>query len=586
MIKVLPNEIAEKIAAGEVVENPASVVKELVENAIDAGATAITCETKNGGRTYIRVTDNGCGMTKEDAEKCFLRHATSKISELDDLYKISSMGFRGEALYAVSAVSEISITTKTADSDAVKLSRSGGEIFPEAMASHPVGTTVEVRNLFFNTPARLKFLKSDKYEQIAINQVIEKLAIIHTDISFKLIVDGEEKLNTNGKGDFTSTIYNVFGEEYAKNIKLVDYIDGGIRISGCIGGINTHKATRSMQYAFVNSRYIKSSMVSKAVEEAYRDRLMNGKHPFFVINIEVNPREVDINIHPQKLEAKFSNNGEVYKSIYWAVKNELECKNDSAVTDKEDIELASMAKPSEFREEPIVTFPQKSAEPIPVFSNSPFEMQVEEPVFVQSGMQVAGEAEKVLGSPEYKLVGQIFGTYILIEREDKFIVIDQHAADERRLYNKLLEEEFANSQVIMGGWSFSFAPDEKHRLLDNSETLNSIGFVIEDFGGNELVVREVPADFSQDTAKEILEEFSQELKNTENLSVEKLRERLHSVACKSAVKGNNDKLTSHEMNKIVDWVFTQPDWQTCPHGRPIAIEFTKHEIEKMFKRRV
>ena len=601
MINILPNEIAEKIAAGEVVENPASVVKELIENAIDSGATSITCETKNGGRTYIRVTDNGCGMNKEDAEKCFMRHATSKITELDDLYNISTMGFRGEALYAISAVSEISITTKTNDTDAVKSSRAGGEVFPDVITSHPIGTTVEVSNLFFNTPARLKFLKSDKYEQIAINQVMEKLAIIHTNISFKLIVDGVEKLNTNGKGDLTQTIYSVFGEEYAKNIKLISYLDGGIRISGCIGGIETHRATRSMQFSFVNSRYIKSSMIGKAVEEAFQDRLMHGKHPFFIINIEVNPSEVDVNIHPQKLEAKFSHNGEVYKAIYWSVKNVLEEKQssvsyaDSSFRKEPDRDMSKspllkggsdeVAGGLSLQEQHVeVTFPQRSQENVPIFRSTPFEIQVAEPLFVQSAMQVAGEAEKVLGPPEYRLIGQVFGTYILVEKDDKFIMIDQHAADERRLYDKLIGEQKVNTQLIMGGLSFSFTAEEKERLLDNSDILESIGFTIEDFGDNNIVIRAVPDDFSQHAIKEMLEEFSVELKNSENLSVEKLRDRLHFAACKSAVKGDNDKLTPYEMGKIADWVFSQSDWQTCPHGRPVVKELTKHEIDKMFKR--
>ncbi|MDR1100823.1 MAG: DNA mismatch repair endonuclease MutL, partial [Clostridiales bacterium] len=330
-IEILPQNIAEKIAAGEVVERPCSVVKELVENSIDASATSITVEIENGGTTYIRVTDNGTGMNPEDAEKAFLRHATSKIKDEENLFAISTMGFRGEALYAIGAVSLIELRTKEHDAEAgIHLSMEGGvksDVFSAAVSD---GTSIVVKNLFYNTPARMKFLKTNRTEGAYIEDFVERIALAHTDIAFKLISDGSQKLITGGNGNLNQAVHAIYGADYSKNITDVNYSSDNMKISGVLGNSSVFRSNRNFQTFFVNGRYVKSPLVSNAVEEAHKSHIMVGKHPFFVLNLELPYSEVDINVHPAKTQVKFTNESLVYKTIYWAIKNTLESDYNSA----------------------------------------------------------------------------------------------------------------------------------------------------------------------------------------------------------------------------------------------------------------
>ncbi|GHV16218.1 DNA mismatch repair protein MutL [Clostridia bacterium] len=583
-ILVLPKNIAEKIAAGEVVERPASVAKELVENAIDSGANSITVEIKNGGTTYIRVTDNGSGMSGDDAQKAFLRHATSKISAEEDLSSISTMGFRGEALYAISAVSEIELKTKEKHSEkGTQVNLSGGsesDIFEAATSD---GTTIVVRNLFFNTPARMKFLKTNKTESAYIEDFVERIALSHPNIAFKLIIDNANKLTTNGSGDLNQVVYAIYGADYAKNLYNINYTYEGMTVTGVLGNSACFRSNRNFQTFFVNGRYVKSHIISHAVEEAHKSHIMVGKHPFFVLNLEIPYSEVDVNVHPAKTEVKFAKEQDVYKAIYWSAKSALE-------TDDSPIEIEHI-QPYSVKPTPI-TNPNFTPKPVK-FAQTTFEIAVTPPTTSSmpttpiihtenSDFEIVDEIKSPV--PEYLIVGQAFKTYIIIELNDELVLIDQHAAHERQIYEDLLTQGTINSQTLMSGITVTLTKPELASILENIAIFNELGFDIDQFGDNSLMVRATPLNLPTDTLKDILLEISDKVANNSQNLTPKIREdAIHTLACKSAIKGNRT-LHPEEIRSIVDWVLTQNNNQTCPHGRPLTHKITKLELEKMFKR--
>ena len=575
-INVLPLNIAEKIAAGEVVERPSSVVKELVENAIDAEATAITIEIKNGGTTYIRVTDNGMGMNAEDAERAFLRHATSKIAVAEDLEKIATMGFRGEALFAICAVSNIELRTKERESEkGTQVNISGGVKQDSFTASMQDGTSIVVTDLFFNTPARMKFLKTNRTEAAKIEDLVSRIALAKPEIAIKLSSDGVQKIATTGNGDLKQVVYAIYGADYAKSLMEVDYTYEGLRVRGVIGGRETHRGNRNQQTFFVNGRYVKSGLVANAVEEAHKNKIMTGMRPFFVLGLEIGYGEIDINVHPAKTEVKFAEEGKVYKAIYWAVKNALE---------------GGRVGSSQFeftREEPVKV---EAFTPIVKAKPRTYEVNLAQESFeiVVPPARVESSEEVVVENPaprfEYSVIGQAFKTYIIIEYNGEMVFIDQHAAHERRIFERLLADESMESQVVMDGMKVDLTKQEMGMVAENLEKFSELGFEIDAFGEAALMVRTTPITLPMEELKDVILEIAEKIDgNAQSLTPKVREEALHMVACKSAIKGNR-VLYHSEIEDLVNWVLGQGENQTCPHGRPLVVKFSKGEIERMFKR--
>jgi len=589
-IKVLPKNIAEKIAAGEVVERPSSVVKELVENSIDAKATKIDIEIKDGGISYIRVSDNGCGMNKEDAKTAFLRHATSKISSEEDLENISTMGFRGEALYAISAISEVELRTKEKAADKGVLLEVKGGIEGEAIeASMSDGTSMTVQNLFYNTPARMKFLKKNGTEGGYIEDLLKRLALANPKLAFKFTSDGKQKWATNGNGDLIQVIYAVYGSDMARNCEKIDYIFEDVKVSGVMGNRETHRSNRNFQTVFVNGRYVKSPIVSSAVEEAHKSHIMVGKYPFFVLDIEVPNSEVDVNVHPAKTQVKFSNEEKIYKAVYWATKQAFEETNDEQVTTNNYGEISASRNFSSYDVVNPLSLTSNFNKGIKLEQNA-MPAALQEEFIIHNDVINKGSVERTQFAPttvtkdEYKIIGQAFGTYIIIEKDDKMVIVDQHAAHERKIYEKLCEEEKLNSQPLLEGVQIVLSNVEMQIALENIAEFAKLGFEIDQLNDNTVVVRTTPTQIMDGELKNVVVEIigkmgsgAQEMKPDVRLDA------LHTIACKSAIKGNR-RLSDWEMREVIDWVLTQNDNQTCPHGRPLIVNFSKYEIEKMFKR--
>jgi len=568
-IIILPPDISSKIAAGEVVENPASVVKELAENAIDADASFITVEIKNGGITYIRITDNGCGMEREDAKNSFLRHATSKISSFDDLFNINTLGFRGEALAGIAAVSNVELITKTENGEGVFLQLEAGKLKSEQPAGCPKGTTIAVMDLFFNTPARMKFLKRDKTETSYVTNVIQRLALGNPGIGIKYIVNEKEHLFTAGDGNLKSCIYGIYGREYANGGIEIDAEGKNIRISGIIGNPQTSRGNRSFQSFFLNGRYIKNKALTFAAEAAYKNLLMTGKFPFYAIHINTPPSFADVNVHPSKQEVKFADERAVCDAVYWALKNALT---------KEANEQIKVFKPKSthsFKND-------RLSEPI---------HQIEIPDigsvkgFISHIAQSGGnQIDKT--QTEYKIAGQLFNTYIIAEFNDRIILIDQHAAHERIIFERLKKAYALKnplSQALLSPIVLVLSPDEHTNLLDNLEDFINMGFKIEDFGNNSILVRQTPVNLEQSELKALISELLL-IKSLPGGAISKYDEKmLQSISCKAAVKGNHS-LQRSEIDALIAGVLSEDGISTCPHGRPLTVTITKYEFEKMFKR--
>lgn len=656
-IHVLDTETSNKIAAGEVVERPASVIKELAENSIDAGATAVTVEIKNGGTTYMRVTDNGSGMSEEDARVCFLRHATSKISTGSDLDAIYTLGFRGEALSSIGAVGEVSLYTKRKDDESgVCVTCKGGEILSSDDAGTPDGTTVVVENLFYNTPARLKFLKKDSTEAGYITDVVTRLVFAHPEISFRLIINGKEKLFSAGDNNLQNALYTVYGKDFAKATIAVSHDTGKIKVTGLIGKGTVATSKRTHQSFFVNNRYIKSPIIIRAVEEAYKNQIMIGKFPLAVLNIKISPEDIDINVHPTKLEVKFSDEREIYQAVYYGVKDALyaipnvpkiereEKTVFEADKNKEQLTLCDLAKnlpkdtakretyiPKNMTKRPETSnydptknpFLQQKAEPVfEKTKNVKTEKYIEEPI-VEVSLEkkydvllntdlsktviedsqtedtektIEKPVEEAVYTPEennvfiddyFEIVGQVFDTYIIAQKGDEMLIIDQHAAHERLKYEELkrdAENKTVMPQMLIEPVVMDVTGAEMDAFNENAKTFDDMGFECDVFGEDSIIVRSVPGDIELGEVELVMGELISQAQNLKKeLITDKKLHLMYSVACKSAIKANR-RLDEAEMKALVRDVLRLENINTCPHGRPIIITMSKKEMEKEFKR--
>jgi len=622
-IKVLSKNVSDKIAAGEVVERPASVIKELLENAVDAKATVICVEIKGGGIKYMRVTDNGVGMTHDDAKISILRHATSKISTEDDLNKIETLGFRGEALSSIAAVSRLEIYTKSKSEEAgTYMVAQNGEILDITDAGCPDGTTVLVRELFCTVPARMKFLKKDYTEAGYIEDIVARLALSHPEISVKFINNGKEVIFTPGDNQLSSAIYAVYGREIKDAMIKADYKENGVRVYGMCAKASAARANRNMENFFINGRYIKSALLAHAVEEAYKNELMVKKFPACVLNVEISPEMVDINIHPTKLEAKFADEKAVYHAVYWAVKNALYSKAYvPEVTDNLKNKTYTRPTPQSVRENLKTVTEEKRELPkidfskvTPVnyqetkkteqksisfggniYKKAEIKEEKKEVAVTEKVLEPVKEVVTVLESepevikekPVFKVCGQVFNTYIVVEKDGKMLMVDQHAAHERLRYEKLIEqyrERNIITQVLLMPEIVKLTANEYSIFVENEKTINDLGYTCESYGEREVIVREIPMDIQEGEISETIFEIIDMLsKNRKNIDDDLAAKMLYRIACRGAIKANA-KLNEKEMEKLLEQIFLLDNINTCPHGRPITIEFTKDFIEKQFKR--
>ena len=633
-IAVLSQNTIDKIAAGEVVERPASVVKELVENAIDAGATAITVEIKEGGISFIRVTDNGGGIPKEQVPLAFLRHATSKITQAEDLLQITSLGFRGEALSSISAVSQMEVITKAPeDFMGVRYVIEGGQEKTLEDVGAPNGTTMLVRNLFFNTPARKKFLKTAMTEAGYVSSYMEQLALSHHNISFKYMVNGQLRLHTSGNANLKDVIYGIYGRDITRELLPVQYEASGLSVSGFIGKPSIARGNRNFENYYINGRYVKSKLLMKAIEEAYKPYMMQHKYPFVCLQYDIHGEDVDVNVHPTKMEVRFQNQSAVYNATYDLITDALAGKEiipEVSLTPKQTVS----EKPFQLiKKEEKILVPEpfeknRIAEEKPIYhpvglrpaSTLPKAENKTEPISVnesvkpkESEIQAKPEEQKQEPFPKeksevvkpeqmelfdnrllskearihHRIIGQLFNTYWLVEYDNKFYIIDQHAAHEKVLYERFLKE-FAKkeilSQMVSPPSLISLNLQESNLLKANLEIFREFGFEISEFGGKEYSIHAVPANIYGVSVQEL---FIQILDSLDQEHVSKtpdiLAERIATAACKAAVKGNN-KLSVKEADALIDELLSLENPYNCPHGRPTIISMTKYELEKKFKR--
>ena len=661
-ITLLDQATIDKIAAGEVVERPSSVVKELVENAIDAGSTAITVEIKDGGISFIRISDNGCGIDPSDIKTAFLRHSTSKIRSVEDLLTISSLGFRGEALSSISAVSMVELLTKTKDSICgIRYVIEGGKEKSMEEAASPDGTTFFVRNLFYNTPARKKFLKSSMTEAGYIHELMIRLALSHPEISFKFINNGQTKLHSSGNHSLKDVIYQVYGRDISNNLVEIDAQENGVHIKGYIGKPSVFRGNRNFETYFVNGRYIKSNIIAKGIEDAYKGYLMQHQYPFCVLQFEMDGSDLDVNVHPTKMELRFSNQQTLYDFVFRTVREGLERKEyipqvtveepkkpvvktpvtpvqktvtktlvtpvqkpvpKPAVTPIQKPETLEPAKkPVTPQERNLDYFLAQMRERVKVdYANrekkenkSPYQQKFEQktqmvreerpkpepkpevkkeekPVAVSEPQQMELFDKKLLAEEsikEHKIIGQLFDTYWLVEFDEKLFIIDQHAAHEKVLYERTLKglkNKEHTSQMLNPPMVISLSMQEEALLKKYMQQFTDLGYEIEHFGGMEYQICAVPGNLYNINKKEL---FIEILDNLNELSgrnnPELILEKIASMSCKAAVKGNM-KLSRMEMESLIKELLTLDNPYQCPHGRPTIISMSKYEIEKKFKR--
>ncbi len=625
IIQLSPH-IANLIAAGEVVERPASVVKELLENAVDAGATKVTVEIKDGGMTFLRVTDNGCGMTAEDARTAFLRHATSKLRTAEDLAAIGTMGFRGEALAAIASVSRIDIMTKTADSiSGTSLHLEAGAITEESEAGCPDGTTIIVRDLFFNTPARMKFMKSDTVEGGRVAAAVQLQALAHPEVAITFLRDGKQVLSTPGNGGLEAAVYCVYGRECAKMVK-VDSRWEQYHLTGYVSKPTDSRPSRSLQTFFVNGRPVRSKTMVAALEEAYRNQIMVGKFPACVLHLELPSNAVDVNVHPAKTEVKFLSEKAVFDCIHYGVLGALNKTPDrpqmqfktqnppakpapqpsaqaAAPAKKEPFFRTMTAEEYKHFSAAIADAPQPKKEAaaataakIPTVHSFAVQEQIilpapasAKPAAVPPAPPAEPEMEQVampvtLEIP-WRLVGELYNSYILVEQGEEAFLIDKHAAHERILFEKLKQnQEAISSQTLLSPVTVRLNPAAIAEVLTNRPLLEELGFSLEEFGDNTVLLRQIPMDLSPEGAAEAVEAIASDLLSGRREEAGKVRDEvLHTVACKAAIKAgwlNDEK----ELLALVKQVMAREDLKYCPHGRPICITLSKKQLEKQFKR--
>ena len=637
-INVLPKHIAELIAAGEVVERPASVVKELIENAIDAGATSVTAEIRGGGIHYIRITDNGIGIEKDDVPKAFLPHATSKLHTAQDLDSVMTLGFRGEALSSIAAVARVEVLTRTEnDEHGTSYVIAGGEELKNENAGCPLGTTIVVRDLFYNTPARMKFLKRDVSEANAVADVVDKLALSHPEISFRFLREGKQTLLTPGDGALLSAIYAVFGKAFTDGLLEVHYELEHIRVDGFVCKPVSARPTRSMQYFYLNGRCIKSRSLSASMENAYKNAIMVGRFPSCVLNISVPSHLVDVNVHPAKTEVRFSDDRKISSCLYYAVRSALQDDHDRKQVDLS--KLTQKTKPAAVqlqmveteteKDAPVVSLPKTafvqkkpdfwSSMPAAEFrggarlssgkTENPFlpeeapdllssfkhdrtpakKAQTKSPLLIAaepaadapSKVKITEEHE----APSVRLIGEAFKTYIICEYDGKLCLIDKHAAHERVIFNRLKNHENAGArQVLLAPVTLLVSKSEYAAILDNLDAFSDCGFAVEDFGGESVVVRECPMMIDpEDVHNLVLEITANLMQHKSDIQSEKIDRMMETTACKAAIKAGNNNDPA-ELLALAREVLTRDDIRFCPHGRPVLIEMSKYELEKQFGR--
>ena len=623
-INVLDSSIFNRISAGEVVEKPASVVKELVENSIDAGATAITIEIAEAGVKEIKISDNGCGINFEDLQSAFLPHATSKIKEIDDLYNISTLGFRGEALASVGSVAKVTLQSKTKDSEfGGKIEVDGGKINKPEECACVDGTTISVKNLFFNVPARAKFLKSNKVEESSITSYVSRLILANPNISFKYIIDGIIEYQTSGQG-LKEAIYTIYGKDTVNNIIPLNCTVGNISVEGYICKPTFCKPNRTYQTLMVNGRYVVNQLISTAVYNAYENYIMKGKFPFFVLNITIPFDEVDVNVHPNKLEIKFKPNINMFGIINNAVANELLQLNNVFEGEIDSLEKEIEKPKTVFDFAKVVgghSFSSSLSEENLSESNTEntiktatiFSTEVSDfnpiktlhsdnndiyydlfkrvnanEVKQEDILYSETETEKTTNiSFTSRVVGTLFNTYIMLEKDNELYLIDQHAGHERVLYDnfkKQFEEKTVVRQELLVPYTFSVNHEEASLLLNEMENIKSLGFDIEQFGNNTFKITNVPLILQDINLKDFIDDS---LKNLNKVSKtnEVVKDFIATKACKAAVKGGQ-QLSQNEIDYLLNKIYEEKTTLLCPHGRPVCIKMTKDQIEKMFKRKV
>ena len=632
-INVLPKEIYQLIAAGEVVERPSSVVKEMIENSLDAGAKNITLEIKNGGSTYIRITDDGCGIERDDVRKVFISHATSKISKKDDLNSIATLGFRGEAMASISAVSKVELLTKAENEEiGTRYEIAGGEELEFDDAGCPNGTTIVVRDIFFNTPARMKFLKKDVTEGNQVAGIVDRMAISHPEISFRFIRDGKQVLITSGNGDLKSTVYSVLGKEMSDSLMSVDYSFNDMRITGFVSKPTASRKSRAGQYFYINNRIVKSKTAMAALEQAYKNTIMVGRFPACVLNIELNPAQVDVNVHPAKTEVRFANEKPIFDLVYYAVKTAIE--NDRTVKEVEFKEnpiyrqesknvyqnndnKSFQAKFDFFKkkDEPpaqqvIKTKPRENfwqvEAPKPEYKIARDEkpkarvdinIEYEEPEEISTAKSKDApkqqDIEKVVITdekdnenfiPNFKLIGEAFKTYLIVEIENELYFIDKHAAHERMNFERFKAQATVETQMLLAPVVVNLTKDEFIAISENVELIKKCGFELEEFGESQIIVRAIPSLVDGDSVKDLMLEIAQKLlEHKTDILPDKIDWIYHSASCRGAVKAG-DYTSRQEQEMFVKKLLSMPNIRFCPHGRPVFIKMSKYDIEKQFGR--
>lgn len=629
-IQVLDQQTIDKIAAGEVVERPASVVKELVENAIDAGATAVTVEIREGGTSFIRITDNGSGIPAGQVRLAFLRHATSKIRRVEDLHSIASLGFRGEALSSIAAVSQVELITKTPDSlTGTRYCIEGGRETAFEEIGAPSGTTFLVRHLFYNTPARAKFLKSPTAEGNAVSSLVEQLALSHPELSFKFIQNGQNRLYTSGNGNTKEVVYQIYGRDITRELLPIEAETVYFRVSGFIGKPTLARGNRNFENYFVNGRYVKSRLLARGIEDAYHGFMMQHRYPFTLLYLEIDGQKVDVNVHPSKMELRFSNQEEIYHQLCLCIQNTLlEAERIPEVTFQAEKQKTASApgkkisapEPFESRRRSILAEspsgygagpaepkaapppeqkPQRerpSADPLPrrqESSQPEKDSRQEQTSANTASRQTPGQMElfggKLLSDaarPSRRILGQLFDTYWLVEYQDSLYIIDQHAAHEKVLYERMMrdfQEKQILSQMLCPPLVLSLSAAEAELLQKYGEVFEKSGFEIEPFGGREFKISAVPANLYRVAEKELFIEILDKLEEGGDAAPEVIQERLASMSCKAAVKGNQH-LSPAEAEALIDELLTLENPYNCPHGRPTIISMSRYELDRKFKR--
>ena len=606
VIKLLDKDTINKIAAGEVIERPASVVKELLENAIDSGATQITLEIKDGGISLIRVTDNGCGIAKDDIKCAFLRHATSKIRSSEDLSSVLSLGFRGEALASIAAVSRTELITKTTDTiTGVRYAIEGGEEIAFEDIGAPNGTTIIIRDLFYNTPARKKFLKSASTEGSHVAELIEKLSLSHPEISIRFINNNQTKFQTSGNNSLRDIIYNIYGKEIASSLLSINEEGSLLKLSGYIGKPEISRGNRNLEICFINGRYIKSNIIYKAIENGYGNHMMQHQFPLAILSYDINTELVDVNVHPTKQEVRFSDSNYIYdftlKAIEKTLANSLLVKNislDNAAKAKIVVssELSRERSPEPFEVSRNIIRHEHEAyldNAATTNSNSRSDIKYDtenkpDNITIKEQLSLADEYIKPDKSQNFTIIGQVFNTYWIVQYNNSMYIIDQHAAHEKVLYEryiKLIKNSTVNSQYINPPIVLSLTDSELNLTLNFRNEFKALGFEIDEFGDREIVVRSIPLILPSINKEELLKEMIGELSEDTGLSsdISLLQDRVATMACKAAVKGGS-RLSYKEIANLIDEMLSLDNPFNCPHGRPTIIEITKAELERKFKR--